>query len=352
MPVFTDEQLHKSVRAGQILPLYFLYGEEAHLMQTVVDLLLKKVVVPGLEGFNLQQFDGTQMDFNQFQTAYEALPMMAEYKCVTVKDWNLEKLSKNDLEALTALLSDPNPNTVLILFSPSLSLDVKKSTKLKKICDIIGKNGAICNFGWKEKQSLKKMLSDRCARRNISISPTVCEKIIEVCGPSLSVLSNELDKLIFYVGENGEITKETVSLLCTESVQNTAFDLSNAILLRQYGKAFSILDNLFYLRVEPMMILGALNMSFLDLYRLKAAQISLKSTDEVAKDFHYRSKYRLTKLYQNVSQFSIEQIRGCIRSLEKTDRLLKSSRADSRILLEQMLGEMICVSLPSQKTPL
>ncbi len=349
MPIFSDDQLRREIKAQHIFPLYLFYGEESHLMSHAISLLLKKVVSPSFAEFNLQKFDGASFTFNQLQTAYEALPMMAEYKAVVVKDWNLEKLSKTDFDQLIAMISDPNPSTVLIFCYPSLEIDVKKSSKYKKVCAIIEKSGIVCDFALKDKTTLKKAVLDRCAKGQVTLSPAVCEKIIEQCGASLTTLLQETDKLIFHAGTGGEITREDVEKLCTPSIQNTAFDLSNAILQNQYGKAFVILDHLLYLRTEPLMILGALNMSFTDLYRMKAAQGARCTSDDVIKDFQYRAKFRITKLYRTVSQFSIGQIRGCIESLEKADRLLKSSKLDSRIVLEQMLGEMIAAASPRKK---
>ena len=349
MPIYSDDQLRREIKARHIFPLYLLYGEEGHLLSQSVSLLLKKVVSPSFSEFNLQRFDGAVLTLNQLQTAYEALPMMAEYKAVVVKDWNLEKLSKNDFEQLCDMISDPNPSTVLMLCYSALEIDVKKSSKYKKVCAIIEKNGVVCDFAPKDKTTLKKAILDRCAKQQVVLSPAVCEKIIEQCGTSLTVLLNETDKLIYHAGTDGEITKEDVVKLCTPSIQNTAFDLSNAILQNQYGKAFVILDRLLYLRTEPLMILGALNMSFTDLYRMKAAQAARHSSEDVIRDFQYRAKFRITKLYRTVSQFSIDQIRGCIESLEKADRLMKSSKLDSRIILEQMLGEMIAAAAPVKK---
>lgn len=349
MPIFSDDQLRREIKAQHLFPLYFFYGEEEHLKNNLLSLLLKKVVSPSFAEFNLQRFDGSGMSLNQLQTAYEALPMMAEYKAVTVKDWNLEKLSKSDFDQFCDMISSPNPSTVLILFYSSLDIDIKKSSKYKKVCAIIEKNGVVCDFPVRDKTTLKKTILERCAKQQVTISPVICEKIIDQCGTSLSVLLQETDKLIYHAGKGGEITKEDVLLLCTPSIQNTAFDLSNAILQHQYSKAFVILDRLLYLRIDPLFILGALNMSFTDLYRMKAAQSVRRSSEDVINDFQYRAKFRITKLYRTVSQFSISQIRGCIKSLEKADRLLKSSKLDSRIVLEQMLGEMIAQAVPAKK---
>lgn len=344
MPILKEEDLNKSIRSESFYPVYLLYGSETYQIRKALQLLLKKAAPKTFAEFNLQKFDGETTSFNDLETAYEALPMMAERKCIVVKNWNFDKLAKNDLEKLVNLLENPNPSSIFIMYFTNQNADLKKNAKSKKICDIIGKIGAMTEFAQKDKASLRKILSDRCAKAGSKLPSAVCDKLIDWCGQDLSILMNETDKLISYAG-NREITKQDVQGLCTQSIQGTAFDLSNAILQNNYQKAFSILDRLFSLRTEPLMILGALNMSFIDLYRLKAAQSMNLTADQVIHDFRYKSRYRMTKLYQSVSLFSMEQIRNCIESLVKADMLLKSSRLDNRIILEQMLGEMMAHSV-------
>ena len=341
MAVWKDDVLNKSIKQGEIYPLYFFYGAETNLMENTLSLLLKKIIPPAFESFNLQKFDGDGIVFNQFQTAYEALPMMTQYKAVVVKNWNIEKMSKNDFEIFLEMLKDPNPSTVFILYITNTNIDVKKGTKFKKVIERVTKSGIVCEFSLKDKASLKKAIVNRCAKAKVSIAPEVCEKLIDACGFHSDVLMNETDKLIQYA-DGGEITVQAVEELCVESIENTAFDLSNAILEGRFDKAFSILNRLFYLRIEPVMMIGALSMSFIDLYRIKTAQVIGLSSDDVIKDFQYRSKYRITKLYKDVPRFSADQIRQCLSCLEKADRLLKSSRMEAKAVMEQMLGEMFC----------
>lgn len=348
MPIWKDDVLHKSIKQNEIYPMYLFYGTEIHLMQNMVSLLLRKTVSSGFESFNLQKFDGDTVSLNQLQTAYEALPMMAERKAVVVKDWNFERLSKNDFDGLLEMLKNPNPSTVLILYITSEAIDAKRGAKFKKLSDVAAKQGVVCEFALKDKQTLKKAIISRCNKAKVTITPAVCEKLIDLCGSRFSVLMNEVDKLIQYA-DGGEITAQSVKDLCIESVENTAFDLSNAILEGRYDRAFSILHRLFYLRVEPVMIMGALSMSFIDLYRIKTAQVIGLSSDDVIRDFQYRSKYRVTKLYRDVSKFSAEQIRGCLGSLEQADRLLKSSRMEPKTVMEQMLGEMVCQRMEQKR---
>lgn len=340
MPVMSDEALNKALKQNEIHPLYLLYGEEVHLLKNSLGILLKKAVDPTFQNFNFQKFDGEGLSLQQLQTAYEALPMMADKKCITVKNWTIDKLGKADFDSFLEMLSPPNLSAVLVLYYTNNSFDPKKNSKFKKIHEIISKQGICCEFGFKSKSALRKAIAARCGKANTPVSSAVCDYFIDRCGSNFSILLHEIDKLIAYA-DGSEITKEMVDLLSVESIQSTAFDLSDAILQNEYSQAFSILEHLFFLRIEPVMILGALNMSFIDLYRIKSAQNMGLNSDQVIADFHYRSRYRITKLYKKTSQFSVERIRRCIRSLEKADRLLKSSKMENRFILEQMLGEML-----------
>lgn len=341
MPIFTDQNLSASIKSGEIFPFYFLYGDEVYLIKNIVSKLTKKILVPGLEDFNKQKFDNESFSIEDFTSAYEQIPMMCDRKCILVKNLNIEKINKSDFEILLKTFEFKNESCIIIFYYTTTDFDFNKGTKFKSIINTINKNnGAVCEFGLKDRATLRKTILSKCKKQNITIENNVIYSLIERCSNSYDIILNELEKLIQYCGENSQISMDTLNLLCVDTVQNTAFDLSNQILKSNYDKAYAILDKLFYDRISPIMIMGALNMSFIDMYRIKTAQSVLLSSDDVISDFKYRSKYRITKLYSDVSKFSIEQIRHCLFCLEEADTLLKSSKLDSKIILEQMIGKM------------
>lgn len=117
MPFLEDAALFKQIKAGQLAPVYLLYGAEGYFVGSAVRQIEGKAVSPGMESFNLQRFDGAKADWNEIEDACEALPMMAERKCVTVKDADAEKLAKADLDRLMEMIASPNASTVLILYT-------------------------------------------------------------------------------------------------------------------------------------------------------------------------------------------------------------------------------------------
>ncbi len=336
----TYETLKKQLKQGQFSPVYLFYGAETKLLQDVVKKIVDLTVEPAFAPFNYQSFD-EEDKMDQIQSACEALPMMAQRKAVVVRDVMIQSIGKNSQQRLLDLLDPPNPSTVLILYYTKEDYDPQKVAAGKKLIALVEKHGTVCRFDLKDKATLKKALLARCKAAYTPITMEVCELLIDRVGFSYSTLCNEIDKLIAYV-DHREITAADVLSLSHEELQNTVFDLGNAIVERRAAAAFQILDRLLAQKVEPMALMGVLTMSLGDLYRAKVGQTAGKSPEEIASDFGYgRAKFRITKHSRLLSRCSVEQVRRQIQLLEQTNLALLSSKVDNRLLLEQMIGNMV-----------
>ncbi len=342
MPEITDSQLMKNIRQGQIDPVYFFYGKELLLLHKALSALLKKVVTPGMESFNLQKFDSDKTTVEEIENAAEALPVMAERKCVVVQNLNIEKLPAAQSDRLKALLKDPPPSTVLIFAVTAFEVSPKKSAKVKAFCTAVSKVGSVVEFALKDKSALCRALCERAAKKGSTLSPKNASLLVERCGQSLTVLYNELDKLCdFAAGE--EITAAHIQQSVTPTVDSSAFDLAKAVLRGQNDRALSLLGELFYQKIEPVVILGALNMSMIDLYRAKAGGAEGKKAPDITADFGYKKnvEFRVRNALNDSSKMSMPHLRACIEALYQTDAALKSTGADGRILLEQLVVTML-----------
>lgn len=343
MAVLNEAALSKSLREDTLSPVYFLYGKETYRMDKCVSAIIKKAVGKQSSCFNLRQFDGTQASVSEIVEAAEAYPVMADRKCVTVNNLNIEGLAEKDYNLLKELVKDPPETTVLVFLHSALEINLKKSAKYKTFSGLIEKSGTVTEFGYLSQSQLEKVLLDTAAKNGCQLSPYLACYLIDKCGDSLSVLLTELEKLCCYTGE-GEITREAVDLLAAESVESSAFDLSKAILKREYSRSFHILDELFYQRLEPLAIMGALNMSFSDLYKAAIAKAEQIPVSTVISDFAYKGRdFRIKNAFRDVSAFSLPQIRQCLAILSEADRKLKSSRTDGQTLLELVIAKMIAV---------
>ena len=171
--------------------------------------------------------------------------------------------------------------------------------------DAFKKHGTLCEFAHKDRTTLKRALCERAAKQYISLDMATADWLVERCGTDYASLIHEIDKLCAYV-RSGEITKQDIDLCCIPSIESSAFDLAKSVLSANYDRAFSILDNLFFLRQEPVAILGALSMTFADLYRAKCALAAGVTADQTASDFSYPKNRLFASLLEHMT--SLEQL--------------------------------------------
>ena len=335
--VMTETQLKDRIKAGDC-SLYVLYGAESYLTEQYTKKIVDATVEPGMDAFNLQKFDGQNVTFNQLEEAVEALPLMAERKCVTVRDMDVSGPDSERLLELTAHLPD---SCVLVFWQMTVQPDKRKKAwqAFLKQAETVGV--AVC-FDKKEPADAAKMLVSGAKRRGCQLDSRDALHLVELAGNDLNLLLHELDKLCALAGE-GVITRQSIDAAATKNLETRVFDLSKAILRRDTAQALNMLHQLAVAREEPVAILGVLSSAFADLYRAKVASMAGQPATSLAADFaSYKGKdFRLRNASRDVSRLSVPLLRDCLELLARTDTALKLSHNDGRMLLEQVVIRLI-----------
>lgn len=345
MPTVQDTAIFKDLKNGTLPNICFFYGEEGYFIGKAEKLLSERAVEPQFASFNSITFSSDNTDINAVEDAVEGLPMMAERKYILLKDWDMEKLAKADFDRLCNLL-DYVPDTVVLAIIIQKSPDVKKASRSKKLIDIISKNGIVCEFAAKDKSTLKRALCERAQKEYVNLEMDIAERMIDRCGTDYGRLVNELDKLISYTVATSEvkrdITAAAVDLCCIPSIEATSFELAKLLLSKRFDEGYSKLCDLLYLRQDGVAIVSALGMAFSDLYRASCAVEAGASQEQVLEDFGYPKNraFAVKNAFRDIRSIPPQRISGCINALYEADLLLKSSKMEDKLILEQMLLKM------------
>lgn len=97
----------QNIKLGHLYRVYLLYGEEKYLKEMYLKKLVKLAAPQGLEEFNLHRFDAGQMEVDDLIESCEALPMMAQQRCVVVEKFDFEALNAQEKAKVSELLEDP-----------------------------------------------------------------------------------------------------------------------------------------------------------------------------------------------------------------------------------------------------
>ncbi len=342
MAALTEQEFKKMLSAGELPMLCLVMGDEDYLKKHYVSQLEKKSVDEAMAQFNLHRINGENFVFDNLYQVAQSMPFMSEKNCVVIKDLAVDKMKNDDFEVLLDLLGDPPETCVMVFWMDSIALDEKKD-KAKAFIKAIDDAGVVLRLDKMSGSQLFKLLENGAKKRGCEMSRDVSTYLVKRVGDELNMLLNELEKLCFYKGE-GELTKRDVDAVCIRSLDASVFDLSKALVRGTAAQAFGILGDLLAQKEKPVVILGTLISSYVDMYRAQIALNAGEAADAAAQVFNYkRREFRLKNAARSSSQMSMEQLRTCLEILADADMRIKSTALDERRILEETMLKLILI---------
>lgn len=343
MPQINAGELSKKIKAGEISNAYYIYGKDILSVENAVKAILKKALSKDWK-INFTKFEGKNLDVSSLLDTLEICPMFTEYNAVLVNDLNAKELSKDSIKQLVDAIANIPDFTIFIINITGFDIyGGKKSVtgENKKIIDAVSKKGIVCECGVKNTSDMIKFICAYAEKQGCSITSKNAQMLAEYCLLDSMQISNELKKLCAY-REGEEIRAEDIDALVSGQIETDSFKLAKAVVSMNSSQAFFLLDDLLNKRNEPIAVLSAISMSFLDLYRARAAMTVNKRQQDIVSDFNYKGReFAVNNAYRDCRRISLENLRKCIGILRDTDKKLKSSSGTQRIILEKAITEML-----------
>jgi len=333
----TETQVKDIIKNGTA-NLYLFYGAESYLVEQYARLVAKQTVEEDFDAFNFQRFDGQSVTPEQLEEAVEALPMMSDRKCVSVRDLTL---NADNGERILRIVEQMPDTCVLVLWQMTVQPDKRKNA-WKDLIKLAESKGVAMEFKRKEPADTAKLLMAGAKRRGCSLDFTDASYLVEQVGNDLNLLIGELDKLCA-LAVNGDITRKLIYTACPKNLESKVFDLSKAILRRKAGEAYDLLHQFRTQREDPVGVLAVLSGDYAYLYRAKVAAGAGVPAERLAAEFKsYKGKeWKLKNAARDGARMSLPVLRDCLDILAKTDLTLKSNPGDPWVVLEQTVTRLM-----------
>lgn len=343
MTEFSSLELSKKIKSGELFHAYYIYGKDISAVELLTKGILKKHLGKQWEN-NYTKLSGEGINIGALTDMLEICPMFAVCNAILINDLNAEELTADSLKTLIGAIENLPDYTLLIINITSFDIKKGKKTitaKNKKLADSISKIGAVCNCELKTLPVLTKTITETAAKRGCSISKKNAEMLAEICKRDSLIIHNELEKLCAYC-ESSEISASAIEELVSVGIETDAFRLSRSISECDPNAAMSILNNLIQKKEEPISIISAVSMVFIDLYRARTALSADKRLSDVIEDFGYGGRrFAIENAFRDCRKISAEALRSCISLLRNADRSLKQTGAMPAVILEKTITEML-----------
>ncbi len=339
-----DAEIKNAIKSGCFKPCYLIFGEEHYLIKNYLRQF--ENAVEGFREFNINRFD-SNASVQEVYDAANSFPMMSPYRVVTFCDFPFEKATAAETERLYKMLHDIPSTTIFVMWYETVEINPKKpGDKLSKIIkEVRSAGGEVAYIGRRPEAEIIKILQKGAAKRKCQIDNYTARYMLETCSDDLNTLVNELEKLCLYLGENGVITKETVDKVCSRSVEAVVYNVSKNLLRGDLQGALSLLDDLFYMNTDPVLIFNILTSAYIDIYRVFAGKPSGMRVNDIAKEFGYgNTAFRLNDAERDLKKFTEKQLIHSLDVLQECDRLIKGSRIEPRTALESTLVKLALIA--------
>ena len=326
-------QFRRELETGNLGNLYIFHGEETYLRDHYLGELKKRLLTGGLDDFNYHALQGKDLSLRRLQETVDAMPMMSEHTFVVVTDYDMDRGGK---EELLEFLSDLPEYVCLVFVYDVLEYKIDQRSKLAKL---LKEKGLVVDFLRQDQNDLTGWIARRFRALGHEIGTEEAKYMIFLCGDLMTGLISEIEKVGAYAKEK-RVTRQDIDAVATPQLDAVIFRLTDAVAEGNYDKAFSVLGDLLHLQEPPIRILSVLGKQVRQLYAACLAKKNGKGTTWLMELLGMRYSFPAEKLMRSARSFSISWCRRALIQCEKADLLLKSTVADGREVLTDLLLDM------------
>ena len=351
------ERFVSELESRKLRPAYVFVGDEAFFRKRFRDAILEHLVPVDLRDFSIFEFDLGENDLAEVLDRARTPSLMAPFQVFFVRGVkNLFGRGSNEekLSAIEEYCKNPNPDALIVFVADHISIpaDVRRmemqdKERYQRIRETMGPCCGIVELARVEEGEAVRWISEYCASREVPVKIEVdgARELVDALGGDMMMISNELEKLMLYVGAKNRITLGDVETMVLAAKQRSLYELTDAISSKERVRALEILDailssgegeeaaigHIYMLAKTFRQMLVILERNVRDQRMLWAAlwqgfRVPPFAADDIIKQARrYKSRRDLTR---------------AIRLVAKADLALRSNPVSKRMVLERLVIDL------------
>ncbi len=316
-----------------------VFGDEPFLRRQVI-LQIRADVLGGDDAdFSLSTFEGRKAELRDVLEELSTLAMFGGGRRLAVVE-EADEFIRQYRGELEDYVASPYASGVLVL-------DVKSFPANTRLYKAVSAAGLAIDCASPTSAKLTRWLAVWAKRAHaVQLPPASAEMLVELIGPELGLLDQELAKLALVVGENKSITPESITRSAGGWRAKTTWEMLDAALDGNAPEAILQLNRLLASGEQPIAILAQISAS---LRRLAAAARVVVQTETAGRKPQIRRALQQAEVRPFVLEKAEGQLRrlGRERGLQLYDWLLQAdldlkgaSALPPRLILERLVIQL------------
>jgi len=251
------------------------------------------------------------------------IPFFSAKRLVVIRDF--DSLPREDISRLVEYLINPPSHTCVVI-------DVLDESALRVYKQSI-KHVKLLRFEALTDAGLSAWIKNVALSLGKTIESEAIEMLKELAGHDMLALSQEMSKLVTFVGVKAVISSGDVDLMVGNSSSVSAFELTWAIGDRSVERAMNLVRKLIMSGKNHNEIVGLLSWHMKRLLKVKRLLAAGQTEQAISYMLKVPRRYH-QDLFRQAGAFSLAGIRSKIAILLETDLDLKRTRFDPTCIIE------------------
>lgn len=319
------------IKSGQVAGAYLFEGVEENIKAATLQALRKAILPEGMEELNESIMDAPATD--AIIAACETLPFLADKRLVIVKEHPALTGRADADERLINYIPNVPDSAVLVFLCRG------KADARKKLYTAIKKANGIVSFAPLTDAELNAWIVKTFAGLGKSVSAQTASVLSFTVGSDTALLRREIEKLAALAGERDTVTDEDVHAVATRSVECTVFEMVDAVVAGQQGKAFGLLRDMLTTGSDRLGILAMLLRQFRLMQHIKIMQYEKLGAGEIKQRLGI-APFAAERCMRQASSYTGGQVKKAVQICLNAEYKVKSGRWNQEGALESAMLEI------------
>jgi DNA polymerase-3 subunit delta len=304
--------------------IFFFYGPNAYAARHEIHRMTEAYIKKTGSDLGFERLDGSNLTLKGLQATLQASPFLATSRLVIVDDFGKVKVTGEALEAAMAVI----PSTTVAVFYDA---EVDQRTAYFKTMQKIARS---VKFEAMTGAQLVAWVSAETKRLGGTIDRTAAQALLAAAGEDQWRLSGEINKLVNY---QSKVTPETVALLVVPTLNQSIFDLVEAMTAGRGKAAMSAYHELLAERTNEIYLL---TMVIWQLRNLLLARTAVGLAPNDLAKVAGMSPYVAGKAMQAARSFDESALKQAFLAATECEYRIKSGREPAQPAVERLILEV------------
>lgn len=299
--------------------IIFLYGQDTYRAQQKLNEIIEHYKKIHKNAFSLRNFEGGNLNFQDFRNEVETISMFREKKLVVLKDvFPNQDFQEEFLKRGERFVSSDN----IILIYEKKELD-----KNAPFFRFLKKKATVQEFQPLGRLGLQNWVKREFKKYQAKLAPEALELLVNYVGDGLWQMEGEIKKLVNY--KNGQtVKKEDVELLVRPKIETDIFKTIDAIVEKRKGRALTLIHQHLEKGDAPLYLLAMINFQLRNLLMVKSgAKLNIHP-------------YVVRKTIQQARAFSLEKLKKIYQKIFQVDYQIKKGRIEPETGLDMLIAKI------------